>query len=66
MYKIFSTDRTQTVYRDLATGDLLAMDIGLKNSHGKEQYETDSRDEAYEVWQSLGGEYGEFEVVNGQ
>lgn len=65
MYKIVSTDRTQTVYRDLATGDLLAMDIGAKNSHGKEQYETDSRDEAYEVWQSLGGDYGEFEVVNG-
>ena len=61
IYTIRNKDRTQSVYVNLKDFRYYALDDN--KVYDAKLFETESKDTAYEVWQMVGGEYGEFEVV---
>ena len=62
-YRVESADRTQKVYVNTVDGNLYIFGNSNSAPSGYEEFRTEDVDEAYRVWQSTGGEYGEFEIV---
>jgi len=60
-YTIRSKDRTQSVYTSRKNFRQYALEDG--KAYDAELFRTHSKDTAYEVWQMVGGDYGEFEIV---
>lgn len=60
-YTIRNKDRTQSVYISHKNYQFYALDD--KTAYDATLFRTNSKDKAYEVWQSVGGDYGEFEIV---
>ena len=62
-HRVESTDRTQRIYVNKVDGNLYIFRNSNSVPFGYEEFRTEDVDEAYRVWQSAGGEYGEFEIV---
>lgn len=60
-YTIRNRDRTQSVYVSLKNFRYYALDDD--KVHDAKLFETENKDIAYEMWQMVGGAYGDFEVV---
>lgn len=64
-YEVASVDRKRKVYINIHDGNYYILDVGgmIAKGEGYKVFQTDSKDLAYSVWQSTGGEYSDMEIV---